>query len=431
VTLERARRSSWTRDLGVRAGLAIAAPLLAIAAGAIGATIADLLGLRDADSRFVAVTLGALLALTVLRATRPGASRLSRATHAALVVPALAALASPHSTLAVSWLAGGALYLGLDAAVHAARAAWRLSTSRLGSAALCTIAAVPPLHLWAAALIVLFNTQLMMAPVRLAHLSPAEREGERALSIETEDGLRLGATYTEGRRGAPGVVLAHGVADSRTRLAPWADRLAERGYHVLRFDFRAHGTSEGAVCTYGQREASDVRAAVRTLRSLPRVDRDRVAVVGASMGGGSVLAAAPTLSGVRALVLLAPASRFPPLVHERMRWLGPVERPVLAASAHIARAMGQRPMTEWVPARGLAASPLPALVLHGTADATIPMALSEQLVSENARAALVRVPGAGHDELSDAVLASPGAWARVERFLASELEASRTSGDLY
>src|SRR5690606_5425861 len=125
----------------------------------------------------------------------------------------------------------------------------------------------------------------------------------------TEDGLHLGATYTEGRPGAPGVVLAHGVADSRTRLAPWAQRLSERGYHVLRFDFRAHGTSEGAVCTYGQREASDVRAAVTTLRSLAGVDDDRVAVVGASMGGGSVLAAAPALPGVRVLVLLAPASR--------------------------------------------------------------------------------------------------------------------------
>jgi alpha-beta hydrolase superfamily lysophospholipase len=427
----RARRPRGTRDLGVRAGRALAAPLLAIAGGAIGAAIADMLALRDADSRFVAVTLGALVALTAIRATRPGSSRRSRAIHATLALPALAALAFPHSTLAVSWLAGGALYLGLDAAVHAALAAWRLGTSRLAGATLGAMAALPSLHLWAAALIVLFNTQLMMAPVRLAHLSPAQREGERALSIETEDGLSLGATYTEGRPGAPGVVLAHGVADSRTRLAPWADRLSAQGYHVVRFDFRAHGASEGAVCTYGQREARDVRAAVGALRSLPRVDRDRVAVVGASMGGGSVLAAAPTLAGVRALVLLAPASRFPPLVHQRVRWLGPFEDPVLATSAHIARAMGQTPMTEWIPARGLRESALPALVLHGTRDGTIPMALSERLVAESARAALVRLPGAGHDALSDDVLASPDAWARVEGFLARELEAARTSGELY
>lgn len=407
----------------MRAGLALAAPLASIASGALGAWAAGALGSRGADGALVAVTFGALVALAAFRVARPESGPRARAIHGALALPAVVALAFPHSPLAVSWLTGAALTLGLDAAVHATRAAMRLGRTGASRAALGSMAALPSIHLWAAAFVVLFNTQLMMAPVRLAHLAPLQRADERAIAIDTEDGLRLAATYTPGADGAPGVVLAHGVADSRTRLAPWAERLSRLGYHVLRFDFRAHGTSEGAVCTYGQREAGDVRAAVRALRSRRGVDRDRIAVVGASMGGGSVLAAAPALPGARALVLLAPASRYPPLVHQRVRWLGPFERPVLAASAHLARAMDQTPMTEWIPARGLAECALPALVLHGTADATIPIALSERLVAESPRAELVRLAGAGHDELSAAVLADRSAWRRVERFLARELGA--------
>jgi len=402
------------RDRGVRAGLALAAPLASVAAISIAALTTDAL---DADARFVRVTFAGLLALAAFRVSRPGATKRARRIHCALALPALLALALPRAPLAVSWLSGGALYFALDAAVHATRKAARLGATPTSRTAFGAVAALPSFLLWAAAFIVLFNAQLMMAPVRLAHLTPVERPGERPLSIETEDGLRLGATYTAGAEGAPGIVLAHGVADSRTRLAPWAERLAGRGYHVLRFDFRAHGTSEGAVCTYGQREANDVRAAVRALRSQRGVDPDRIAVVGASMGGGSVLAAAPTLEGTRALVLLAPASRYPPLVHERARWLGPFEDPVLAASAHLAHALGQEPMTTWVPARAFARSSLPALVFHGSADATIPLALSERLVAQNPRAALVRLPGVGHDELSAAVLADRVVWARVEQHL--------------
>lgn len=405
-----------TRDPGIRAGLAQLAPLAAIAVGAV----AGIFERRGLDARFVTVTLGALLALTLFRVTRPASPLRLRAIHAALALPAFAALAIPRSWLPVSYLTAITLYSGLEATVYATRSAARLGASSASGVLVGAMAALPSLFLWSAALLVLFNAQLLMTPARIAHSSPSRAAGERALTIDTDDGFRLGATYTPGDDGAPGVVLAHGVADGRTRLAPWASRLAGLGYHVVRFDFRAHGQSEGAVCSYGQREASDVHAAVRALRSIAGVDRDRVAVVGASMGGGSVLAAAPRLE-VRALVLLAPASRYPALVHERLGWLGPIERPLLATSGRIARAMGQTPLTEWTPAHGLRQTDAPTLVVHGTADRTIPLALSEQLLEESARVELLRLDGVGHDELPAAVLADPEAWSHVRAFLEREL----------
>ncbi len=415
----------WPRDRGARAGLALAVPLFAVAGAALGATLADALCVRGADGRLVAVTLGACVPLSVLRVARPGSRTRTRALFALLSLPTLASVLAPRSAWAVGWLASGVLFLLVDAAAHAARTALALSRSR-ARFALGALASAPCAYLASAAFVVLFNTQLVVLPARLAHSAPRIDPGERAAPLVTEDGLRLGATYTPGSPGAPAIVLAHGVADGRTRLVPWAERLAARGWHVLRFDFRAHGTSDGAVCTYGQREEADVRAAVRAARALPGVDPRRLAVVGASMGGGSVLAAAPSLPalGVRALVLLAPASRYPPLVERRVRWLGPLAPAVLRASAHLARAAGQTPMPEWVPARRLAGAPeLPVLVLHGDRDSTIPLSLSRRLAREHRRATLVVVAGAAHDELSTVIAEDDTTWAGVEGFLARALAA--------
>lgn len=423
------RLRAWTRDRGVRAGLALSATIAGVIGVALAASSEDALGERSIDARFVAVTMGAAIPLVALRLTRPGSTRLTKGIYAALVLPMPIALFAPRSALAVSWLAGGALFLAFEACVHAARAALRLGRSRATRAMLAALAALITLYYASAAFVVLFNTQLIVAPARLAHRHPIEHAGERTLTIETEDGLGLGATYTPGRAHAPAVLLVHGVADGRSRLAPWAAKLHALGHHVLRIDQRAHGTSEGAVCSYGQRETLDVRAALDRLRAMPEVDRDRIVVVGASMGGGTVLASAPWLPsrGVRGLVLLAPASRYGPLVMRRVDWLGPFAQPVLNAGARLARTTGMAPMVEWSPAAHVPAdTPLSALVFHGAMDDTIPLALSRELVRAQPSFRLRVLPGVGHVAIVSAVLEDRGAWSEVERFLARVLHAGST-----
>lgn len=417
-----ARRRNGGADAARRAAFAAAVPLAAVPGAALGAAVADGLALRSADARFVAVTLGIALPIWLGRLARPGTSKAARLVVLGLGLPWLAAPFAPRSTLAVTWLAGGALTLGLEAVVHAGRRAWALGTSGASRAALAALVAGPGLYLWSAAFVVLFNTQLVIAPVVLAHRHPSRDPGERELTVRAEDGYRLAATYTPGATGRPGVVLTHGVADGRSRFLPWARRLAADGYHVLRFDGRAHGLSEGAVCTYGQREAADVRAAVEALRARAGVDPSRLAVVGTSMGGGVLMAAAPTLPsrGVRALVALAPASAYPPLVDRRVAWLGPLAPPVLDGAARLARAAGQTPMTEWVPAAHLRGR-LPLLVLHGTADGTIAPGLSERLARRHPQVELELLPGVGHDEIPAAVAADDARWTRVRSFLARTL----------
>jgi pimeloyl-ACP methyl ester carboxylesterase len=92
-----------------------------------------------------------------------------------------------------------------------------------------------------------------------------------------------------GRVRRPAVCFLHGFTGDKTeegRLFVLAGRaLADAGLHVLRFDYRGNGDSDGdfddmtLVST-----VEDARAALRFLRRAPGVDGKRIALVGLSLG---------------------------------------------------------------------------------------------------------------------------------------------------
>jgi pimeloyl-ACP methyl ester carboxylesterase len=100
-------------------------------------------------------------------------------------------------------------------------------------------------------------------------------------------GHRFGGK-TPGRRTA--VVLAHMSEGDLCSWAPYARRLAAKGFFVLPFDFRGHGSSAGS--RDHSKAAADVIAAVRAVRAL---GARKVVVGGASLGGIAALIAAPRL----------------------------------------------------------------------------------------------------------------------------------------
>jgi len=97
---------------------------------------------------------------------------------------------------------------------------------------------------------------------------------------------------------APAVVLLHGFASDRTSLAGRVQELVEQGYVVLAPSARGFGRSEGSIgLADPDREGNDLVALIDVLASRAEVERDgpddpRVAVVGASYGGGLALIAA-------------------------------------------------------------------------------------------------------------------------------------------
>jgi pimeloyl-ACP methyl ester carboxylesterase len=127
------------------------------------------------------------------------------------------------------------------------------------------------------------------------------------LWFRTADGTRLvGHRFGGARPGSrTAVVLAHQSNGDLCEWAPYARRLAARGFFVFPFDLRGHGASKGRQ-EYG-RLGLDVAAAVRATRGL---GARRVVVVGASLGGiAAVVGAAslrPPVAGI--VAVSAPAA---------------------------------------------------------------------------------------------------------------------------
>lgn len=270
--------------------------------------------------------------------------------------------------------------------------------------------------------------RLLTAPRTLpseATLGPALDElGGEVVRLRARDGLRLSARWLphEGAdkewRPDPheAILLLHGysgsIAPDILEFGPFLRRTAG----VLGLDLRGHGGSDDGPSTFGLLETEDIAGA---LAWLGERGITRVAMVGLSMGGIAAIAAVAVL-GDGSLpaadgdptaprgVDEAPRPRIVGLVTDSAapeievpiatRVGGPAGRFVAARLFDGAtRVLGADPR-ETEPARviGLLES-VPLLLIHGEADATVPVAEGRRLAGLAGPASeLWVVPGAGH-----------------------------------
>lgn len=108
----------------------------------------------------------------------------------------------------------------------------------------------------------------------------------------------------------PGVVLCHphpqygGNMDNNVVVAV-SRALSERGFVVLRFNFRGVGLSEGTFDN-GEGEQDDLRGALEHLAGCPEAEPDRLGVMGYSFGGMVALGAAKSCELAKALAGVSP-----------------------------------------------------------------------------------------------------------------------------
>jgi dipeptidyl aminopeptidase/acylaminoacyl peptidase len=124
------------------------------------------------------------------------------------------------------------------------------------------------------------------------------------VTLRTSDGLSLRGWFGPGRRRAA-VILVHGLSGNRASLEPEAAVMARNGYGVLLFDSRAEGDSDGDTATWGDRERRDVAAALDFVSSRSEIDPARIALLGFSVGGSTVVMSAARDLRVHAVILYA------------------------------------------------------------------------------------------------------------------------------
>jgi uncharacterized protein len=228
----------------------------------------------------------------------------------------------------------------------------------------------------------LLQRRLIYFPQTGSPVPPAAQvlPSARDVTLQTADGLRLGAWYVPAGHRAMTVLVANGNAGDRSMRAPLAAALADAGLGVLLFDYRGYGGNAGRPTEEGL--ALDVRAAHAHLVQEADVPPERLLYYGESLGAAVIteLAAEHPPAG---LVLRSPFTDL-----------------AAAGLAHYPHLPVRVLLRDRYPlADRLRRISVPTTVVYGSGDRVIPPALSRAVAEAAARPVqVVEVPRADHND---------------------------------
>jgi pimeloyl-ACP methyl ester carboxylesterase len=203
------------------------------------------------------------------------------------------------------------------------------------------------------------------------------------------------------------IVYLHGIGDNRSGAAGVVERFGPQGFEVVAYDSRAHGQSEGAVCTYGIRERDDLRRVIATIPAGP------VILVGSSLGAAVAVQTASIEPRVHGVVAAEVFADLRSVAAERGRRMGLPPWTVARALPIAEQRAGFR-VDDASPVAAARLVKVPVLLLHGAEDRETPPHHSKHVYEALAGSrTLIVVPGAGHNQ----TLAAPGVWDRVETWI--------------
>ncbi len=134
---------------------------------------------------------------------------------------------------------------------------------------------------------------LVVATAALAFAAPASAFSKQDGTQTMDDGVTLATSLflPDGAMpagGWPGVVVLHGLAETRGLYEPVSTSFAEAGFAVLAYDARGHGASGGDVTLAGPREVADLRSIRNAFAARPDVSDAKIGAWGISYGGGQI-----------------------------------------------------------------------------------------------------------------------------------------------
>ncbi|MGE5537531.1 MAG: alpha/beta hydrolase [Gemmatimonas sp.] len=215
------------------------------------------------------------------------------------------------------------------------------------------------------------------------------------VAIPSRSGTILAGWYLVGNPGAGAVVLMPGWTSTRRSMLRRMRFLYDAGYAVLAFDFQGHGESPGHHITFGKLEALDAESAVRWMRAT--LPRERIGVIGVSLGGAAALLAPDGLAA-DALVL---ESVFPDLhraVANRVAaYVGPAAEPVTTAFLAVTGPALGIDDADVRPIDRIADIGVPVFVIAGERDTRTPIAEARELFARARDPKQIwEIPGAAH-----------------------------------
>jgi fermentation-respiration switch protein FrsA (DUF1100 family) len=189
--------------------------------------------------------------------------------------------------------------------------------------------------------------------------------------FNSRDGTRLHGWFVPAQ-GKPKATIVYFQGTTKNISANYSnvDWLPPAGYNVFAFDYRGYGESEGEPDRQGVHD--DALAALDYISARKDTGTDKLVILGQSLGGAiAIVAAAERKQDIRAVIIESAFSSYRRIAHDKasvVPLLGPLMDYMFP------------PPPGYDPIDYIGKiSPVPILLIDGTADSVVPFAHSERL----------------------------------------------------
>jgi fermentation-respiration switch protein FrsA (DUF1100 family) len=205
------------------------------------------------------------------------------------------------------------------------------------------------------------------------------------VTFTSRDGTKLSGWFVPATRPAIGTVIHfHGNAQNMSAHFSFVAWLPQEGFNVFVFDYRGYGQSEGSAKRKGIHE--DSIAALKYIKSRKDIAQDRLLVFGQSLGGANAIDAVTSakLNGIRGVAIDSAFYSYRSVAKDKA--------PGFLVDVFIGDDYSPGPVIAKI-------SPIPLLIMHGTADAVVPYTHGKNLfAAAKEPKSLWTIDGAGHTE---------------------------------
>jgi pimeloyl-ACP methyl ester carboxylesterase len=220
---------------------------------------------------------------------------------------------------------------------------------------------------------------------------------KQQFQIASPYGYQLNAIYFPQTGSQKTVVMSHGITWSLFGMVKYMACFYKRGYNVLLYDLRHHGSSGGPNTTFGFYEKHDLKVVVDWAFAQLGPD-GKVGTFGESLGGATTLQEAAMDPRLTFVAVDCPYADLRRLLVTRLKKDFHLPLPFLIdiASWWCGRLSGMT-IGKVSPIAGIPNIQVPMLFLHGANDAYIPPEHSVDMARAGGeRATLYLAPNAGH-----------------------------------
>lgn len=214
---------------------------------------------------------------------------------------------------------------------------------------------------------------------------------------------------------SPTLILVHGWNRNVGRMMPYIKELHPEGYNILVFDSRNHGSSDPDEFSSMPKFAEDIIASINFLEKKPRLNLDKLMVIGLSMGGAASIYAASKDERIKKVITVGSFAHPGEVMKREIQKRHVPYFPVIWMFFKYVQYKIGFTFEEIAPLNNIGKVKAKILLVQGVEDDVVPKEQAEQLkLAGSAETVdLWLIPAKGHSNCHE----EPDYWIRVKDFL--------------